>query len=109
MSDLKTKISVASAGAILAPFLVMVGFSLDDVKLTDGNEFKNQEAYVEYRDGKLADRDIWSINEFYTKSREMAAIYEYEIKKNNITFSLAEVRGMEGTDVRSKIGSKLQL
>jgi len=108
MADLKTKISIAAA-TILAPFLIVAGFTLDDVELVDGNEFANKAAYIEYRDTKLADNEPWQISEFYTKSREMAAIYEYEIKQNDLKFTLAEIRAMEGTDVRSKIGSKLQL
>lgn len=107
MADLKTISITAASTAVLTPFLILGGLSLDDVKLVDGTDFKNQEAYIEHRDTKLAERDSWKMEDFYAKSRELAAIYEYEIKKNKIKFSLAEVLAMRGTDIREKMDNKI--
>ena len=107
MADLK-KVIPTTVVAALVPFLVIAGMSLDDVKLTDENEFANQAAYIEYRDEKLADHTVWDMNDFYKKSREMVAIYEYEIKKNDIQFTIEEVNAMKGTDIRQMMEAKIK-
>jgi hypothetical protein len=75
----KKIITKAGAGAILTPFLIGWGMTLNDVNLSDGKNFANYDKYVEYRTEKLADCDnTVSIDKFQDKVSQITAIVNYE-------------------------------